>query len=187
MPGVILGITVENRTALGVDMRRELDRIHKRMMQDVGEEFASEHIAPHFGPANRTRFKHEKRNDLYANKIKREEGVGQGKYVDNVLSGRTRRQVLTTARVTATKNKATVRATAPTYFTKPFIGSFMKKERQANGKVRMAQKRVTRQPDKLKELEEIDRKDVAELAKFAIRRARKYFNEVKATKRKRIG
>jgi hypothetical protein len=183
---VVLGIEIQNRTSLGGEMKRELNRIRKMVMQDVAREFAEDHIVPHFTSANRARFSHEKRNDVYLNEIKRKNGDGQGKYVDLQLSGRSKRQVMATIRITATKDKATVRTTAPGYFAKPFVGTFMKQERQPNGKIRQVLKRVTRQPDKVKELGTIDRKDVDTLTRFALRRGRMYWREAKAERRKRI-
>lgn len=186
MPGIILGIEVENRTALGGKLRAELRRVQKEMMLEVGREFAREHVAPHFGPANRGRFDHEKRNDVYLKEIKPAHGSGQGKYVDLQLTGRSKRQVLATVRVTAVSDRVTVRATVPAYFSKPFIGSFAKQVTTAAGKVRQVFKRVTRQPDKMKELGAIDDKDRASLQKFAVKIGRRLWNQAKAAVKKKV-
>jgi hypothetical protein len=182
---VILGIKIENKSPLG-EMRKELNRIRKEVMKDVGEEFVRYHVKPHFGPSNRARFKHEKRNDVYEKEIKKKKGQGDGKHVDNKLTGRSMRQTLATAKVTSTRDKATVRATVPGYFKKPFVGTFTKTVTDKSGRTRQVQKRVTRQPDKVKELGEMDRKDVDALTKFALRRGRMYWRQAKATRRKQV-
>lgn len=182
---VILGIKIENKSPLG-DMRKELNRVRKEVMKDVGDEFVRNHLKPHFGPANRSRFKHEKRNDVYEKEIKKKKGQGDGKHVDNVLTGRSKRQVMASAKVTSTRDKATVRATVPGYFKKPFVGTFTRQKTDKSGKVRSVLKRVTRQPDKVKELGEMDRKDIDALTKYALRRGRFHWKQAKAAKRKQV-
>jgi hypothetical protein len=182
---VILGIKIENKTPLG-DMRTELGRIRKAVMKDVGEEFVVRHLPERFRPQNRQRFKNEPRNPVYAAEIKRKKGLGEGKHVDNVLTGRSKRQAQATARVTSTRDRATVRATVPGYFEKPFKGTYTKQQKDAKGRLRPVQKRITHQPDKVKEIGAMDQRDVNSLTKYALRRGRMYWRQAKATKRKQV-
>lgn len=182
---VILGIKVERTAPLG-EMRKELAKIRREVMRDVGNRFVSEHLKPHFGPANRQRFKHEKRNDGYLKRIKPDQGVGDGRFVDNVLTGRSKRQVMASAKVVATRDRATVRATVPGYFAKPFIGSFLRFKRDKDGRLKSKLKQVTRQPDKVKELGTMDQKDVEALTRYALRRGRTHWRNAKVSKRKKV-
>jgi hypothetical protein len=142
-------------------------------MSETADRFISDHVNSHFTPNNETRYHHEPRNPIYKNRIKVKKGEGQGKYVDNILTGRTRRQVLATIKKTVTQFKCVVRATVPAYFAKPFKGTVTRDKADKRGVVRQVTTTITRQPDKMRELQEIDRRTVDDLTRFAVRLGRR--------------
>lgn len=182
---IVLNIKVEDSSPLA-SMKRELAKIKREVMGEVGNEFVRSHLLPHFGPQNRARFAHDRRNRVYASKIKTKKGQGAGRFVDDVLSGASKRQAQATVRVTKTQDRATVRCSLPAYFVKPFIGTFVKEERGKDGTVRRVPKRVTRQPDKVKELTTVDQKDRQELAEYGAKVGEKLWKQRQATKTKKI-
>lgn len=166
MSYIILDIESIDTTGLK-GMRKELTRIKKETLKETADWFRRHKVAPHFGPANRRRYGHEPRNKVYANEIKKRKGTGQGRFVDNRLSGKSARQARYLSRISGSSKQATLTVTVPTYFRRPYVGSFTKTVKDANGRTRQVTKRVTRQPDKVAELLRLDQRDKEDTRKFS--------------------
>lgn len=121
----------------------------KQLMGEIGEFWHASILPKHFTSANRE-YHLQPRAEKYLRR-KRRIGIGQGKYVYNLLTGQTQRRMTYEYKVTATSRHATVRMNAPAYFTDP---------NDPNGN----------QPDKVKETLEVSSRDVALLTTFAHRR-----------------
>ncbi len=158
MPLIALDCKITGNTPKGIS--RKLPGIYKAMMQSVALAWHDTLLDRHFTPGNQSRYGYENRNKVYLEEIKKKAGVGQGKYVSDVLKGQSARWLRTFFSITATQRQATLRMTAPTYFTSPFIGSFADPK---TGKL----KHVTRQPNKPEEVTQLNNDDRASLNKFA--------------------
>lgn len=172
MPGIILGFKIENRSLF-----RGLGARYAGIVKDILRETATywhRAIFPrHFGNLNRSRYQLAPRNRFYAEVLKPKKGRGEGRFVDEVLTGVSQRMLLAFFSVTGTAKKATVKAQAPTYFTNPFIGSFTDPR---TGRL----KHVTRQPDKPDEVSRFHELDRAELRDFAAARMQARLNAARA-------
>lgn len=183
MPLIALNITMpENPFRIA---KRFVSKLQERVLDDNVHFFAQTMLPERFHPGNETRFKHARRNRVYREQIKRRAGKGQGKFVNLQLSGKAKRQATTLYKVTG-KTRKRLRLTLPTYYLKPFVGTFRDPR---TGRT----KRVTRQPDKAAELQQIDERDKARLQKRADKAARALAPSiiaqaaVAAAKKKQIG
>lgn len=170
MPGVIL--FAELRRPEG--MRGSFSKMVKDTLLETGHYWHRELLPGHFTPSNRARFHHQPRTQVYESEIKKEAGVGQGKYVDNLLKGKSRRFMLAFATVTGSSKGVTVRLKPPAYFAKPYVGPL-----PGGG-------RITQQPDKPKEIAAVDPRDAESMAKFAAERLRLRIQEGFRISAKRI-
>jgi hypothetical protein len=142
MPGVVLGIEITDDSGIKL-LRGQFAQMKKEALREIAEHFHQEMVPRRFTPGNDARYQHEKRNQVYKDKIKKRFGTGQGKYVNLQLSGKSKRRAAL-AKITGTQHQATLTVETPTYFRRPFVGTF----RDEKGR----QKRVTRQPDKVAEM-----------------------------------
>lgn len=164
MPLIALDVTIpENPFRLA---RAEMRKLTEAVLDDSVRYFAEQLLPERFAPRNDTRFGHEKRNKVYREQIKRKAGTGQGKHVNLQLSGKSMRQAKHLYRITG-KQRKKLKVTVPAYFTKPFTGTFRDPQ---SGRV----KRVTRQPNKVAELQRVDSRDKTRLQKRAHRKAREW-------------
>jgi hypothetical protein len=122
-------------------IKRVLPRFVKESLREVGIWWHLNLLQRHFTPGNESRYGTMTRNTIYMDKIKKAGGVGQGRYVKGVLKGKALRWMRAFPSITATQHRCVVRMVTPTYFDKPFIGSFIDPQ---TGRL----KKVTRQPDK---------------------------------------
>lgn len=161
MPLIALNVTMpENPFRLA---RKELGILLDKVLDDSAHYFAQNLLAERFAPRNETRFNHEKRSKVYKGVIKRRGGVGQGKFVNLQLTGKAMRQARHLYRVTGKRRKK-LKLTLPAYYTRPFVGSWRDPK---TGKT----KRITRQPDKVRELVQVDARDKDRLQKRALQAA----------------
>lgn len=181
MPNVILDIAVSDNTGIKL-LRKEINRIKKEAMQATAHWFLAKKVPQHFGPANRGRYKHKPRNKVYANEIKTRKGRGQGRFVDNNLTGKSAQQAKYLSRVTGTSKQATLSVTVPTYFKRPFVGTYTKAVTGKDGRTRQVVKRITQQPDKVHELLTLDDRDKRETRDFA---AKEVLRRIRAVKKER--
>lgn len=159
MPGVILRTVMENDWILR-DLGRAMSRVVRENLKATAEFWHRELLAGHFRPSNRARFQHQARTTFTKTVTKRVKGVGQGKFVDNVLKGQSQRFMKAFANITGTRRQAVLTMRPPAYFTRPFRGSF----RDA----RTGQtKTITQQPDKPGEITAIDQADRKRIEEFA--------------------
>ena len=165
---MILTTRLENNTpipGLSVSFRK----IVKQVLEATGESWHRELFPKHFTHGNRARYKHEKRTRVYLQEIKPEQGSGTGRFVDNVLKGKTRRFTMALATVKGTSRSVRVRMKAPRHVTRPFIGTYRKRDGTLG--------RITRQPDKAAELTAHDGRDREELSKIAAKHLERIIRE----------
>lgn len=156
--------------------RRGFGSVHKELMADAATYWHHRLFPGHFTPGNESRYQMESRTPAYL-KRKRMYGTGQGRYVANVFSGASFRRMMSLFKVTATAasgtQQATLRMSAPTYFAKPAVGTFT----DANGR----RFTIKKQPDKVKEVTQMNDRDEAELKRYMQQRYQqlieKYINK----------
>lgn len=153
MPGVILSVEVIDNSGLKL-LRGQINQMKKEALQEVAAYFHEELFPSRFTPGNDSRQRHEKRNQVYKDRIKKRFGQGQGKFVDLLLSGKTKRRT-SLRKITGTSSGATLTVETPAYFRRPFVGSF----RDSKGR----QKRVDHQPDKVAELKQFTPEEIEKM------------------------
>ena len=159
MPGIILSLRTVDRSCL-----KELSLSYKKLCKETllatAKQWHAQIFPRHFGPTNRGKYHYTPRTLTYLTKIKRLHGVGEGRFRDQVLVGKSARRLKTMAKFSATGNQATVRMEAPAYFVNPFVGSWVDAK---TGKVKR------RQPNKPDEVTRKDVTDREELRRFSAR------------------
>lgn len=158
MPLIALNITVTDKSPLR-GLGRRWGQIQRASLQAVARHWQATILPKHFTPGNRSRYGLAPRNRLYMQKIKQRKGKGQGKWVDDLLTGQSRRWMQSLSTITGSRNHCTLRMKAPAWFTNPFIGSYRDPK---SGKT----KTVSQQPDKPAEATAISADDRANLIKF---------------------
>lgn len=158
MPLIILNCKITGGTPVGLS--RKVPTVTKASLRATAEMWHGTIMEKHFTPGNDSRYRFDPRNAVYMAEIKRQEGVSQGRYVKDILKGQSLRWMRTFKNIAATSKQAVVRMTTPTYFEKPFLGTFVDPK---NGKT----KHVTRQPNKPGEATQINDSDRSNLTKFA--------------------
>ena len=129
------------------------------LMEDVATFWHHRIMPEHFTPDAETRYGYEPRTPGYLKGSKRRYGVGQGKFVANILTGRTVRMMSQFYSIKATSKGATVRMDSPDYFRKPFIGTV----RKDDGRVIT----ITHQPDKVAEVTRVNARDFGRIREYA--------------------
>lgn len=142
--------------------------VHKELMKDVATFWHHRLLPGHFTPGNESRYGMEPRTKGYKAR-KARLGVGQGRYVSNVFTGMSFRWLMTMYAVSGTANTATVKMKAPTYFTSPAVGTFKDK----NGRSFT----IKRQPDKPKEVTQINDADRSQMQQYMGRRYGELLNK----------
>lgn len=138
MPLVVLDAKIDNVVK---GLARSMPAIIRATLREVGIWWHQNLLEKHFTPGNESRYGSMPRNEVYMSEIKKDEGVGPGRYVKGTLKGKSLRWMLSFPTITATSHRCTVRMITPTYFDKPFVGTWIDPQ---TGRL----KRVTRQPDK---------------------------------------
>ena len=156
MPGVILGVEIVDDSLIK-SLRGMLPAIKKAALRETAEHFHREFVPRRFKSGN-DRYRHEQRNQVYKDRIKKRFGIGDDKNLSNKLSGKTQRRAALET-ITATQYVAVLRVDTPTYVRRPFVGVFRD---QKTGK----SKRVTRQPDQVSELSQIPDSEKRELRDY---------------------
>jgi hypothetical protein len=95
---------------------KDLNKIRRVAMRDVGEFWHLEILPGHFRPAARTEYNHDQRR---ADWIEDKRKILGGGRPDNVFTGRARRFIMHSPRITNTARGVTVRMDAPLYFVRP--------------------------------------------------------------------
>lgn len=133
--------------------------IKKMSLQSVAR-FWLENIFPgHFTPGNQARYQMKPRSKFYKEVVKKIEGEGQGRFVDLLLKGKSKRWLRTSARITGTQERATLRMSGPAYFANPYLGRVHKEIETPSGTRRVIDINIRSQPDKPKELTTINESD----------------------------
>jgi hypothetical protein len=175
MPPIVLNTKIENREAI-VGMGRRWPAVIRTSLKAVARYWLEKKFPGHFTPGNEARYHHDERNKFYKRFIKPVEGEGQGKFVDLLLKGKSKRWLWTSATISGTQHHAIVRMKGPAYFANPFIGRLEKQITQTNynarqnmmepGMTRTIIINITRQPDKVRELTEVSIADKNDLQQF---------------------
>lgn len=121
----IIFVTVEDSTPLKGRMRAAYRRARREALQAAAEYWHQRELPRAFTPGNESRLDLEPRNQVYVDEIKKLTGVGQGRFVLNTLTGRSKRFMLAFGRITGTADRVTIRMQAPQYFTHPFEGTYV--------------------------------------------------------------
>ncbi|MBK8916462.1 MAG: hypothetical protein IPM64_17995 [Phycisphaerales bacterium] len=174
---MVLRPVIENNSPIP-GLAREFARLRKQALRDTAEFWHEKLLRPHFGPSNRARFGHEAREPFYLQEIKRGLGRGQGKFVDDILTGRSMRFMLAFFTITGTSNAATLTMKPPGYFKNPFEGTF----RAADGST----KRISGQPDKAAEVTTVDSRDAQSLSEFHAKRLEALIHAARRTSTKQL-
>ena len=161
MPAVILDMRVIDRSAFH-GLATTYAKLRRQAMLETAQRWHREVFPAHFGGNNRQKYRLTPRTEVYVTKIKPNAGVGEGRFRDLVLGGRSQRALRNLVRITGTSNRVVVRMQAPAYFTRPFIGSWIDPN---TGKRRS----ITRQPNKPDEVTRWDSFDRQKLRQIAAR------------------
>ena len=165
---VILGIKVETTAgALGGEGRKILRGIAKQTLHETATHWHEEILQRHFRPSARARYQHEPRTKGYLRR-KRREGVGKGRYIDLIFSGKSRRYLMAFATITGSGRQQTIRMKPPWYFVIPFKGHLT--DQAGLYKNRNPDKPASRQPDKPAELTRVHSGDTMDLREFGAKR-----------------
>jgi len=160
---LVLGVEVTNAKEFrGLGIRWA--RLKKETLQEVALYWHARMLDRHFTPGNRSRYQIPQRSAVYRDEIKKKFGQGQGKWVDLLLRGKSQRWMRVFKTVSGTSTAATLRLRPPTYFTNPFVGSYLNRQ----GKPR----RISQQPDKAAEVTRLDEKDRQDLREYMAARLR---------------
>jgi hypothetical protein len=173
---VILGVKLEDNIVTGLG-KRYLSTC-RAALKDAVWYYHREIFPRHFFQSNRSRYKHEKRSEYYLKRIKLRKGVATGKYVDEILTGVSRRRMLAFATVRSSDggNSVILRVQAPRYFTNPYVGSF----RDDKGNL----KTIQRQPDKVAEVQQVNSEDQQKITDFTSNRVMERFQALKSRGRR---
>jgi hypothetical protein len=159
MPGIILTLRTVDRSVLK-ELGLSYARLVKQVLYETAEHWHRNIFPAHFGGQNQGKYQYTPRTAVYLQKIKRLHGVGEGKFRIQVLQGKSGRALRNLVRISGSSRQATVRMSAPGYFTNPFVGSWVDAK---TGRV----KRVTRQPNKPEEIVRKDTYDREKLRAFS--------------------
>lgn len=173
MPALILDIRIENR-GLIKGIGRQFRSAQTEVLKDSADFWHHAIFPKHFKGANRSRYGFAPRNRVYESEIKQKKGQGSGRFVDDVLTGKSARWMAAFFKISGTSKRVTVRMFPPTYFTNPFIGEFRDPR---TGKAR----RVTQQPDKPDEVTRFNSEDRHQLREFTAERLMKRITAIRST------
>lgn len=166
MPLIVLNAKIENQRAI-TGLKGQWNKVHREAMRGVPMFWMQKRFPDRFKPGNFSRYRMERRNAFYKNFVKQEEGEGDGKTAWLKLKGMSERWLRTSARVTATRNRATLYMTGPSYFSNPFIGKVEKEITiRSTGMKRQIRFNIKRQPNKPAELTTIIEADRREIQSF---------------------
>jgi hypothetical protein len=159
MPLIALEIFIEKPPR---GMRRRLRIVRREALREVAWHWHRNILQRHFSPGNSGRYRMKRRTQFYREVVKKVRGSGQGRFVDLLFSGRSLRWMKAFAGVTSFADRAVLTMRPPGYFTRPFIGSYTDPRTGQR-------KRITQQPDKRAELEQVSLADRREMVAFARR------------------
>lgn len=168
MPLIALDIKIEKKNYIWSQefLRGKWSTIKKESMRALAQFYLDEIFPKHFAAGNKSQYQHDPRNPFYLDVVKRIEGEGDGKRVDLILKGKSRRWLRTSAKITATSNRATLTMSGPNYFTNPHVGSVQKQITNKDGRERTITINIRHQPDKKRELQTISNNDRTMLNNF---------------------
>lgn len=174
---VVLGFEISDNVATGLGKR--FQAIWKAALKAATWLYHRDIFPRHFFNSNRSRYRMQARSQFYLKVIKPRRGLGTGRFVDNVLKGTSRRRMLNYATVRAADdgNSVILRMQAPSYFTNPFVGTYTDDKGQ--------RKTIGHQPDKAKEVTQVNPEDRESFGKLVQRRIMEKFESLPAS-RKRV-
>jgi len=102
-------------------LRKDMTHIRRLAFQNIGEYWHRELLPDHFKPGAHGKFQHATRSEEYL-KSKRIRGIGPGRFLDNIFSGKSRRFLMHGPSIKATGTGVTIRMDSPVYFRKTITG-----------------------------------------------------------------
>lgn len=160
---IILGFTLE-----APGLKRQIRPAVKAALNDTAGFWFQAIFPVHFSGRNRSKYGFEPRTGRYVQVLKPRFGQGQGKFVDLLLRGSSRR-FMRFGVISGTANRATVTMKPPGYFVRPFVGSWTDRKTKQ-------EKHISRQPDKPREATATTPEELANLRKFAGERVTSLLN-----------
>lgn len=160
--GVVINCKIDEQGIRDKIGRGPAGKLQKQLMHDIGEYWHSQIMPQHFAPNNKFAYRLQKRNELYLEEIKKQEGQGPGKDTLLVLSGKSRRFAMAFYKISGTKTRHTVTLNTPPYFARPFKGTFITKTGE--------RKTITQQPDKPSEATQVNFRDRNRMIRFGVQR-----------------
>lgn len=99
-------------------LRKDMTQIRRLAFQNIGEYWHRELLPDHFKPGAHSKFQHSKRSEKWL-RSKRIRGIGPGRFLDNIFTGKSRRFLMHGPQIKATGTGVTIRMDAPLYFRNP--------------------------------------------------------------------
>lgn len=169
----ILGVTVEDRSPIRI-LKKELNKIKKKTMEEVADKFAKENIPPRFAAGNSRKWRHQKRDEKYLERKKKK----VGHTTNLVLTGQSRRAAIHNSLARGTSQGAQLRLSGmPRHF------FFRAPRKPRNG--RRGQTGLTG-PDKVAEIKQVNAGEIEVLRKFARKRMLQRIKRLKAIRRRQL-
>lgn len=161
---IILGITTSDEMLTGLGKRYQA--AHTRSLRGAVTDYHDQLFPRHFFNSNRARYRLAPRTAFYLKVIKPKRGIGTGRFVDLILTGRSMRRMMHffTVRASDGGNSMVLRMDAPRYFTQKFQG----------------------QPDKVDEAEQINEDDKSKIRGFYANRMQAEWNKIKQRRTKKV-
>lgn len=176
MPGLILGMKISDKSHLR-GLGRFMAAIRKQVILDTANFWHRSILQRHFNSGARAAYGYKPRQQKYQ-KFKLRKGVGQGKFVDLIFSGQSRRWMQEGVKVAGVQGRVTVTMRVPWYFKNP-RGRILNLRQTSKGLP--APKYSSReQPDKPDEVTRFNARDRGDLRAYAGNRMQQLISKQRA-------
>jgi hypothetical protein len=176
MPGFVLGMKINDKSHLR-GLGRYMAGIRKQVMLDAANFWHRSIFPRHFNSQARSAYGYKPRQEKYQ-KFKLRKGVGQGKFVDLLFTGQSRRWMQEGVKVTGTQGRVSITMRVPWYFKNP-RGKILNLRQLSKGLP--APKYSSReQPDKPDEVTRFNAKDRGDIRKYAAGRMQELMDKRRA-------
>lgn len=176
MPGLILGMKIADRSKFR-GLGRLMAGIRKQTMLDAANYWHRSIFPRHFNSQARSAYGYKPRQSKYQ-KFKLRKGVGQGKFVDLIFTGQSRRWMQEGVKVAGVQGRITVTMRVPWYFKNP-RGKILNLRQKLKGLP--APKYSSReQPDKPDEVTRFNARDRSDLRGYAAKRMQELMNKARS-------
>lgn len=176
MPGLILGMKVNDKSHLR-GLGRWMAAIRKQVMTDAANFWHRSIMPRHFNSGARAAYGYKPRQEKYQ-KFKLRKGSGQGRFIDLIFSGQSRRWMQEGVKVTGTQGRVTLSMRVPWYFKNP-RGKILNLRQRSKGLP--APKYSSReQPDKPDEVTRFNARDRGDLRNYSATRMQELIAKARA-------